>query len=106
MRRRCWRSPAGLESGPRLLLLDEPSLGLSPQLSESVFALIRQMSEQGLTMLLVEQNVRRTLTLADRAYVLEGGRIVLEGPAAKLMSDRRLVSNYLGLSAPASFRPT
>ena len=95
----------GLEAGPRLLLLDEPSLGLSPQLSEGVFALIRALREQGLTMLLVEQNVRRTLTLADRACVLEGGRIVLEGPAAALKSDRRLVSNYLGLSAPVSSRP-
>ena len=96
----------GLESAPRLLLLDEPSLGLSPKLSEGVFALIRRLREQGLTMLLVEQNVRRTLALADRAYVLEGGRVVLEGPAAGLRSDHRLVSNYLGLSATASFRPT
>ena len=95
----------GLESGPRLLLLDEPSLGLSPKLSTEVFGLIRRLREQGITILLVEQNVRRTLALADRAYVLESGRITLHGSAAELMSDERLVSNYLGVSAPESFNP-
>ena len=93
----------GLESRPRLLLLDEPSLGLSPKLAEEVFGLIRRLREQGLTILLVEQNVRRTMALADRAYVLESGRITLHGPAAELMSDERLVSNYLGIRAPESF---
>ena len=92
----------GLESGPRLLLLDEPSLGLSPKLSTEVFGLIRRLREQGITILLVEQNVRRTLALADRAYVLESGRITLHGSAAELMSDERLVSNYMGVSAPDS----
>ena len=92
----------GLESEPRLLLLDEPSLGLSPKLSAGVFDLIRRLRDQGLTMLLVEQNVRRTLALADRACVLESGRITLQGPAAELMSDDRLVSNYLGIASPAS----
>ena len=95
----------GIESEPRLLLLDEPSLGLSPKLSAEVFALISRLRDQGLTVLLVEQNVRRTLALADRAYVLESGRITLQGPAAELMSDERLVSNYLGISSPASFVP-
>ena len=92
----------GLESEPRLLLLDEPSLGLSPKLSAGVFDLIRRLRDQGLTMLLVEQNVRRTLTLADRACVLESGRITLQGSAAELMSDDRLVANYLGIATPAS----
>ena len=92
----------GLESGPRLLLLDEPSLGLSPKLSLGVFDLIRRLRDQGLTMLLVEQNLRRALAIADRAYVLESGRITLQGPAAELMSDDRLVSNYLGVSLPES----
>ena len=92
----------GLESEPRLLLLDEPSLGLSPKLSEGVFALIRRLRDQGLTLLLVEQNLRRTLALADRAYVLESGRIVSSGSAAALESDHRLLSDYLGTSAPAS----
>ena len=96
----------GLEAAPRLLLLDEPSLGLSPKLAAGVFDLIRRLRDQGLTVLLVEQNVRRTLALADRAYVLEGGRVVLQGTAAELMADDRLVSNYLGVSAPESSTST
>lgn len=96
----------GLEAEPRLLLLDEPSLGLSPKLAGAVFDLIRLLRDRGLTILLVEQNVRRTLALADRAYVLESGRITLQGSAAELMSDDRLVSNYLGVSAPASLTST
>ena len=95
----------GLESKPRMLLLDEPSLGLSPKLAEEVFGLIRHLREQGLTILLVEQNVRRAMALANRAYVLESGRITLHGAAAELMSDEQLVSNYLGISAPGSFEP-
>ena len=95
----------GLEAEPRLLLLDEPSLGLSPKLAEEVFGLIRRLRDQGLTMLLVEQNVRQTLALADRAYVLESGRITLQGTASELLSDDRLVSNYLGVSAGPSFNP-
>ncbi|MCY4383794.1 MAG: ABC transporter ATP-binding protein [Nitrospinae bacterium] len=95
----------GLESRPRMLLLDEPSLGLSPKLAEEVFGLIRRLREQGITILLVEQNVRRTLALADRAYVLESGRITLHGSAAELMADERLVSNYLGISAPEPSNP-
>ena len=95
----------GIESEPRLLLLDEPSLGLSPKLSAAVFALIGRLRDRGLTMLLVEQNVRRTLALADRAYVLESGRIARYGSAAELMSDERLAFDYLGISAPASSGP-
>ena len=96
----------GLESEPRLLLLDEPSLGLSPKLAAGVFDLIGRLRDQGLTMLLVEQNVRRTLALAVRACVLEGGRITLQGSAVDLMSDERLVSNYLGVAPPASLGST
>ncbi len=92
----------GLEAGPRLLLLDEPSLGLSPKLAADVFDLIGRLREGGLTILMVEQNVRRTMALADRAYVLESGRITLEGSAAELLSDDRLVSNYLGMSSTPS----
>ena len=95
----------GLESRPRMLLLDEPSLGLSPRLAEEVFELISRLREGGITILLVEQNVRRTMALADRAYVLESGRITLHGSAAELMSDERLVSNYLGIPAPESSNP-
>ena len=83
-------------------MLDEPSLGLSPKLAAGVFDLIRRLRDRGLTLLLVEQNVRRTLALADRAYVLEGGRVALQGTAAELMSDDRLVSNYLGVPSSAS----
>ena len=91
----------GLEAAPWLLLLDEPSLGLSPKLAEGVFDLVRRLRGKGMTILLVEQNIRRSLELADRAYVLESGRIRLHGPAAELLSDDRLVSDYLGLpSAP------
>ena len=96
----------GLEADPRLLLLDEPSLGLSPKLSEGVFVLLRKLRDRGLTLLLVEQNVNRTLALADRAYVLESGRIVLRGSASDLVSDDRLVSNYLGIAPPASSHGT
>jgi len=95
----------GLEAEPRLLLLDEPSLGLSPKSAEEVFGLIRRLRDHGLTMLLVEQNVRQTLALADRGYVLESGRITLQGTASELLSDHRLVSNYLGVSARTSFNP-
>lgn len=95
----------GLEAGPRLLLLDEPSLGLSPKLAADVFDLIRRLREQGLTILMVEQNVRRTLALADRAYVLESGRIRLQGSASVLLSDDRLVADYLGMSATSSYNP-
>lgn len=89
----------GLESRPRLLLLDEPSLGLSPKASEQVFALIRKLRSDGLSILLVEQNVHQTLALSDRGYVLEGGRFVLEGTPETLMESDLLVSNYLGVSA-------
>ncbi len=94
----------GLEAEPRLLLLDEPSLGLSPKSADEVFQLIRRLRDRGLTILLVEQNVRQTLALADRGYVLESGRVTLQGTASELMSDHRLVSNYLGVSTGASFK--
>lgn len=89
----------GIVSRPRLLLLDEPSLGLSPRLAKDVFQLIVQLRNEGLTILLVEQNVMQTLNFADRAYVLESGCILQQGTAKNLLSDDRLVSNYLGISA-------
>ena len=89
----------GIVSRPRLLLLDEPSLGLSPRLAKDVFQLIVQLRNEGLTILLVEQNVMQTLTFADRAYVLESGCILQQGAAKNLLSDDQLVSNYLGISA-------
>jgi len=87
----------GLMAEPRLLILDEPSLGLSPILVEEVFALIRRLHEQGLAILLVEQNVFQSLEIADRAYVLENGAIVLSGAPAELIEDAGLKKSYLGM---------
>jgi branched-chain amino acid transport system ATP-binding protein len=87
----------GLMAEPRLLILDEPSLGLSPILVEEVFGLIRRLHEQGLAILLVEQNVFQSLEIADRAYVLENGAIVLSGAPADLMADAGLKKSYLGM---------
>jgi branched-chain amino acid transport system ATP-binding protein len=87
----------GLMAEPRLLILDEPSLGLSPLLVEEMFALIRRLNEDGLAILLVEQNVVQSLELAARAYVMENGRIVLSGEAAALREDPGLKRAYLGM---------
>jgi branched-chain amino acid transport system ATP-binding protein len=87
----------GLMAEPRLLILDEPSLGLSPLLVEEMFALIRRLHAEGLALLLVEQNVVQSLELAQRGYVLENGRIVLSGPAAELREDPALRRAYLGV---------
>ncbi|WP_366555657.1 ABC transporter ATP-binding protein [Aquibaculum sediminis] len=89
-----------LMSRPRLLLLDEPSLGLAPQMVDRIFDVIETIRERGTTVLLVEQNAGMALEIADRAYVLENGRITLSGPAAELAEDARLQEAYLGL-APA-----
>ena len=87
----------GLMAEPKLLILDEPSLGLSPLLVEEMFALIARIRAEGLSVLLVEQNVVQSLEIADRAYVLEHGQFVLTGPAAGLLDDPRLRQTYLGL---------
>ena len=87
----------GLMGQPRLLILDEPSLGLSPLLTEELFALIQRLNAQGLSILLVEQNVMQSLAIAGRAYVIEHGRVALSGPAATLADDPRLKAAYLGL---------
>ena len=81
---------------PALLLLDEPSLGLSPKMQEEVFALARQVAAAGVTVLMVEQNVRGALMASDRAIVLELGRLFLEGPAGDIMHDPRVRKAYLG----------
>lgn len=85
-----------LMSRPRLLLLDEPSLGLAPRLVRQIFALILSIRGSGTSILLVEQNVRAALEVADHAYVMESGRIVLAGKAAELRDDRRVKDVYLG----------
>ncbi len=86
----------GLMAEPRLLILDEPSLGLSPLLVEEMFALIGRLNADGLAILLVEQNVMQSLAIAHRAYVLENGRIALQGPAAGLAEHPGLRKSYLG----------
>ena len=85
-----------LMARPRILLLDEPSLGLSPRLVGEVFALIRELSAEGLTILLVEQNVKQGLGCADRGYVLSTGSVVMSGSAAELLADPSVVGSYLG----------
>ena len=88
----------GVIARPRLLMLDEPTLGLAPKTAGEIFAIIRRLRADGLTIMLVEQNLRQALKIADRAYVLESGRIVLKGTAAELAADRRLHDAYLGVS--------
>jgi branched-chain amino acid transport system ATP-binding protein len=87
----------GLMSKPRLCLFDEPSYGLAPMLLLEVFRVIKSLREQGLTVLLIEQNVRHALEIADRAYVLENGRIVLKGKSRDLLEDDYVRKAYLGL---------
>ncbi|MEI9924345.1 MAG: ABC transporter ATP-binding protein [Bradyrhizobium sp.] len=87
-----------LMAGPRVLLLDEPSMGLAPLIVSEIFVLLAELNKQGLTVLLVEQNARKALGLAKRGYVLEGGRIVLEGPAEQLAKSPAIVDAYLGPS--------
>ena len=89
----------GLMGLPRLLMLDEPSLGLAPRLVSEMFETLRLLREQGLTVLLVEQNVHQALELADTGYVLETGRLVLSGPSQQLLADPLVRSAYLGVAA-------
>ncbi len=86
----------GLMARPRLLMLDEPSLGLAPLLVKEIFRVIQSLRDQGRTMLLVEQNARAALRIADRGYVLERGSVVAHGPARQLLSDERVQRAYLG----------
>jgi len=87
----------GLMGEPDLLMLDEPSLGLSPLLVEELFALIKAINAQGIALLLIEQNVVQSLGVAQRAYILDNGRFVLEGSAAELGKDPKLKHAYLGM---------
>jgi branched-chain amino acid transport system ATP-binding protein len=89
----------GLMGLPRLLMLDEPSLGLAPRLVSEMFATLRLLRQQGLTVLLVEQNVHQALEFADKGYVLETGRVVLSGPSSELLANPRVRSAYLGVGA-------
>lgn len=87
----------GLMAHPRLLMLDEPSLGLAPILIKEIFKNVRKIAESGTTVLLVEQDVRHSLELSDRGYVLEHGRIAMEGPAKELMDNPHIKTAYLGI---------
>jgi len=87
----------GLMSSPRILMLDEPSLGLAPLLVDEVLDTVRRLKEQGLTILLVEQNVREALEISDRAYVLQTGRITNQGPAQQLLGSSEIGKAFLGL---------
>jgi branched-chain amino acid transport system ATP-binding protein len=112
MLKELWERPAGTLSGgqqqmlaigralmakPRLLLLDEPSMGLAPNLVDHLLAVIRALKDDQLTILLVEQNARAALAIADRAYVMETGRITLSGSAAEIQADSRVRDAYLGI---------
>jgi branched-chain amino acid transport system ATP-binding protein len=112
-----YKQPAGTLSGgeqqmlaigralmgkPQLLLLDEPSMGLAPMIVAQIFAIIREINQAGVTVLLVEQNAQQALSLADRGYVLETGEIVLEGTGRELLADDRIRAAYLGEEIAAS----
>ncbi len=83
-------------AGPKLLMLDEPSLGLSPIMVQLLFKTIKQIGEQGVTILLVEQNVRLSLKISIRSYVLENGRIIMEGNSKELLESQNLKKAFLG----------
>ena len=85
-----------LMSKPKLLMLDEPSMGLAPILVEQIFDIVKELHQSGVTVLLVEQNAQMALSIADRAYVLGTGRITMSGPAAEVLADDRVRSAYLG----------
>ena len=87
----------GMMARPRLMMFDEPSLGLAPILVQDIFVLIKKINQEGVTILLVEQNVTQTLEMCHRAYVLENGRNVLEGTGKELMADDHVRSVYLGM---------
>ena len=87
----------GLMAKPKLQMFDEPSLGLSPILVKDIFNVIKRIKEEGTTVLIVEQNVKQTLAIADRAYVLENGKIALEGTGAELLNNEHVRTAYLGV---------
>jgi branched-chain amino acid transport system ATP-binding protein len=87
----------GLMSNPKLMLLDEMSLGLAPIVINNVYKALREIRERGITILLVEQNVRRSLDEADRAYIMEAGRVVLSGDVADLRKEKEVKKAYFGV---------
>ena len=91
----------GLMANPKLLMLDEPSLGLAPRLVAEMFDLIRGLRDQGLAILLSEQNAQQSLAIADRGYVIENGRVALSGTGAELLQSKEVAERYLGMGARA-----
>ena len=87
----------GLMALPELMLFDEPSLGLSPILVQGIFQIAQRINQEGVTILLVEQNVKHTLSICHRAYVLENGRIVLQGTGQELLNNPHVKEAYLGI---------
>ncbi len=87
----------GLMSIPKLLMFDEPSLGLAPILVQEIFRMVQKINQEGVTVFLVEQNVKQTLTICSRAYVLENGRILLEGSGNELLNNDYIRESYLGI---------
>ena len=94
-----------LMSQPRLLLLDEPSLGLAPLIVREIFSIIASLRASGVAILLIEQNARAALQVADYGYVLEMGEVAIEGASATLAQDARVAATYLGRVAPVPKRP-
>ena len=94
-----------LMGAPRLLLLDEPSLGLSPLMATTVFEALGRLNRAGLAMLVVEQNARRALAATGHGYVMEGGRVVAAGPSADLLHDPAVIAHYLGQAVPTNQTP-
>ena len=88
----------GTMSGPRMMMFDEPSLGIAPKLIPVIYDGIRRIAQGGVTVLLVEQNVREALALADRGYVLQSGRMVLDGPARELAGNALVQEAFLGVA--------
>ena len=86
----------GLMGRPKLLMLDEPSLGLAPIIVATVFETIERIKKEGTTILLVEQNAKQSLSISDRAYVLENGKIIKEGSGTDLLADKEIIKAYLG----------
>lgn len=85
-----------LMAKPKMILMDEPSMGLSPLLVKEIFSIIRELNKKGITMLLVEQNAKMALSVSNRAYVMETGKIIIEGSAGDLLKDDRVKKAYLG----------
>ena len=88
-----------LMARPQLLLLDEPSMGLAPMIVQQIFDIITQINQEGMTIVLVEQNAQKALSVADRAYVMETGAVVLSGDAKQLLHDDKVKAAYLGTGA-------